>query len=121
VADIPRFAVRFDEEAFTEDTHHASSAGHEVARRERARLERDGIAPSELRRCQAEGRDGTRLDGCVKSYRPLPNGPWGMVFTGDRDADGNPVLVCVAFGVRHPARAWHLSVYEIAHRRLHGR
>jgi len=64
MADSPRFSVRFDEEALAEDLAHASASGREVG--ERARLERDGIAVSELRACAAEGRDGTRLAGCVK-------------------------------------------------------
>jgi hypothetical protein len=42
-----------------------------------------------------------------------------MVFTGDIGAAGAPVLVCLAFGVRHPTRPWQPSVYEVADRRLH--
>jgi hypothetical protein len=118
VADSPRFAVRFDEEAFAEDLHHATAAGRDVGVRERARLERAGIPAGELKTCQAEGREGTALAGCVKTYLPEPDGPWGMVFTGDRQPDGTPVLVCLAFGVRHPTRAWQPSVYQVAHRRL---
>jgi hypothetical protein len=119
VADSPRFGVRFDGEAFTEDLHHASAAARVVGQRERSRLQRDGVAPGELKACHAQGRDGTELAGCVKTYLPRPNGPWGMVFTGDREPNGTPVLVCLAFGLRHPARPWQLSVYEVAHRRLH--
>ena len=115
MADSPRFSVRFDEEALAEDLAHASASGREVG--ERARLERDGIAVSELRACAAEGRDGTRLAGCLKAYLPRPAGPWGMVFTGDRDP--TPVLVFLAFGVRHPRSPWRPSVYQVAHRRLH--
>ena len=85
MADSPRFPVRFDAEALAEDLAHASARGREVGLGERIRLERDGIAVSELRACATEGRDGTRLAGCVKSYMPRPNGPWGMVFTGDRE------------------------------------
>ena len=106
MADSPRFSVRFDEEALAEDLAHASASGREVG--ERARLERDGIAVSELRACAAEGRDGTRLAGCLKAYLPRPAGPWGMVFTGDRDP--TPVLVFLAFGVRHPRSLWRPSV-----------
>lgn len=46
--DIRRFPVRFDDEAFAEDLYHATPAGREIAARERARLERDGIAVDEL-------------------------------------------------------------------------
>jgi hypothetical protein len=119
MADMPRFAVRFDSEALTEDAYHASPAGRAVLRHEQERLARDGIAAHELRLCQAQGRDGTRLGGCVKTYLPGPDGPWGMVFSGERDDAGRPVLVCVAFGVRHPSRPWQPSVYEVADRRLH--
>jgi hypothetical protein len=58
VADIPRFPVRFDEETFTEDLQHATGAGRDLAERERARLERDGIATDRLMACQAEGETG---------------------------------------------------------------
>ena len=84
MADSPRFSVRFDEEALAEDLAHASASGREVG--ERARLERDGIAVSELRACAAEGRDGTRLAGCVKAYmpRPLDRGAWSSRATATR-------------------------------------
>lgn len=119
MADSPRFPVRFDEEALAEDLGHATPAGREAGERERVRLDRDGIDAGELQTCAAEGPDGTRLRGCVKTYLPQPAGPWGMVFGGDRDASGGPVLVCLAFGVRHPWRPWQPSVYQVANRRLH--
>ncbi len=119
MADSARFSVRFDEEAFTDDLEHATPAGRDIAQRERTRLQAEGIAASELQACDPEPRDGTRLGGCVKTYLPQPDGSWGMVFTGDVDANGVPVLVCLAFGVRHPDRPWQPSVYQVAHRRLH--
>jgi hypothetical protein len=102
VNDTRTFPVRFDDEAFAEDLAHASRAGRAVAERERARLERDGIALATLRGCEAEARDGTRLPGCVKTYLPAPDGAWGMVFRGERAADGTAALLCLAFGRRHP-------------------
>ena len=120
MGDSPRFPVRFDDDARSRKTcYHATPAGQEIAARERTRLERDGIAVDELQPCAAEGPDGTRLGGCVKTYLPRPNGGWGMVFTGDVEADGRPVLVTLAFGMRHPQRAWQPSVYHVAHSRLH--
>jgi hypothetical protein len=110
--------VRFDSEAFAEDLEHATPAGRSVARDERKRLERDGIRKSELQQCAAEGRDGTRLGGCVRTYLPRPAGAWGMVFTGDTMEEGVPVLVYLAFGRRHPGQVSQPSVYRIAHRRL---
>jgi hypothetical protein len=119
-AEGPRFRVRFDELPFAEDLDHASAAGRRVALEARRGLEREGFAVDELVRCLAEARDGTRLKGCVKTYLPQPDGPWGMVFTGDREPDATPVLVCVAFGLRHPDQPWQPSVYQVAQRRLHG-
>lgn len=75
MGDSSRFPVLVDAEAFAEDLYHATSAGRTVAERERARLQRDGIA--------------------------------------------GPGLVYLAFGLRHPTRAWQPSVYEVAYRRLH--
>jgi hypothetical protein len=74
--------VRFDEEAFAEDLAHASPAGRAVAERERSRLERDGIAPNELRACEPEARDGTRLPGCATTYLPAPDGHRRLVAQG---------------------------------------
>jgi hypothetical protein len=118
VSDRPRFAARFDDILFAEDLAHATAAGSEVGVSERRRIEREGISPAELMGCEPEARDGTRLPGCVKTHLPQPAGDWGMVFTGDADDKGAPVLVCLAFGRRHPLRPWQPSVYEVAHRRL---
>ncbi len=118
MADSRRFAVLFDEEALAEDRDHASPAGRRVLDRERGRVERQGLRPDELTRCQPHARDGTRLAGCVKTYLPQPDGQWGLVLRGwDREGPG---LLCVAFGMRHPEQAWRPSVYQVAHRRLHG-
>jgi hypothetical protein len=81
------------------------------------KLEVDGVAVDSLRPCEAEARDGTRLDGCVKHYIPQSDGRWGAVFSIDREAL-KPALVLLAVGERHPPRPWKPSVYEIAHRRL---
>jgi hypothetical protein len=119
VGDTPSFPVRFDEDAFAEDLAHVSRAGRTVGARERARLERDGIAVRVLLACEPEARDGTRLPGCAKTYLPAPDGPWGMVFRGERPPAGTPTLLCLAFGRRHPPAPWQPSVYQVAHRRLH--
>lgn len=70
---------RLDDEAWNEDLSHATPAGRAVAGSDRPRLEAKGIGVDELKACESEGRDGTRLAGCVKSYRPQPDGRWGLV------------------------------------------
>lgn len=92
--------------------------GRRLAERLRAEIEGHGVAVSNLLRCQDEGPDGTRLGGCVKLYLD----DWGMVFTRDVSSKGELRLLCVAVGVRHTgADSPRWSVYQFAHRRLHGR
>lgn len=113
------FGLRVDEETLAEDLARASKAATAVVESAMRDLEADGVPVGSLRPCEAEARDGTRLDGCVKHYIPQPDGQWGAVFSIDREAS-KPALVLVAVGERHPARPWKPSVYEIAHRRLNG-
>lgn len=112
--------MRFDDETIDEDCRQSTTAGRVVGRQARTRYKDEGAPVVEARACQQEGRDGTQLGGCVKAYLPPPDGRWGMVLTGDID-DGQPVLVCLAFGLRHSQRAHVPSVYRVAHRRLHQR
>lgn len=94
--------------------------GAEVLREARGQFEQDGVEIKTLRRCDSEGRDGTKLPACFKVYLPAPNGKFGMVLRFIRDGDGL-ALRYLAFGVRHHPRDSHArTVYEIAHRRLHG-
>lgn len=95
-------------------------AGAEALREVRGRFERDGVEIKTLRRCDLEGRDGTKLSGCFKVYLPAPNGKFGMVLRFIRDSEGL-ALRYLASGVRHHPRDSNAqTVYEIAHRRLHG-
>jgi hypothetical protein len=92
-----------------------------AAERERRRSQQDGIRISVIERCSAEGQDGTRLEGLVKAYVPTSDAPsserpYGFVLIPTTEG----VLALVAFGERHPA-AGTRSVYERAHKRLHGR
>ena len=118
MADIRRLTVRFDDEAFAEDVDHATAAGRRVAQEARIRLEREGLATTEARRCMAEGPDGTRLPHCVKVYLPPPDGQWGLVLEVVR-SQRTLQLAYLAFGLRHPDQPWQPSVYQVAHRRLH--
>lgn len=112
--------VLFNEGAFAEDTMRSGRAGAGALRDARSEFEVEGVEMRSLRRCDPEGRDGTRLPACLKIYLPPPNGKFGMVFRFVRDSDGL-ALRYLAFGVRHHPRASKApTVYEVAHRRLHG-
>lgn len=66
----PRFAVSVDEHLLEEDLAHATAAGRAAIAPVIDQLESTRVPKSRLKRCQAEGRDGTRLAGCVKIYIP---------------------------------------------------
>lgn len=111
--------VEFDDALFAEDMARSGPAGCEAAERKRAELAGGGQATAELIACDAEGRDGTSLPACLKTYIPWPAGHWGMVFELRIDGDHRPYLAFLAFGVRHhPQGSTALTVYEVAHRRL---
>lgn len=113
--------VLFDEGAFGKDTMRSGRAGAKTLRDARGEFEREGVAIATLRRCDAEGRDDTKLPACFKVYLPAPSGKFGMVLRFIRDSDGL-ALRYLAFGVRHhPRGSKAATVYEIADRRLHGR
>jgi hypothetical protein len=116
----PVFPVGFDELALAEDLARLGEPGAQALVGLRAEIERAGGLPkSRLMACQAEGRDGTRLGGCVKTYAPWPAGRFGAVFVAVSHPERPLMLRAIAFGVRHqPRESRALSVYEIAHRRL---
>jgi hypothetical protein len=95
-----------------------------AAERERRKLESDGIDLALLEHCADEGPDWTRLAGLVKAYVPLREGPaserpFGFVFRPGR-GNGQTVVELLAFGERRPPPGTR-TVYERAHKRLHGR
>jgi hypothetical protein len=114
-------AVAFDETAWSEDMRNATNSAREIATRRREQLERNGQAIDELRACDSEGSDGTRLPGCVKVYIPPPSGAWGLVYLIARDRDARLSLDHLAFGLRRPPRGRRASVYQIAHERLNNK
>ena len=115
----PRFPARFDDATFSEDLAVSTPPGVAAANTARADYERNGVPVSNLKPCEYEGRDATNLPDCAKVYVPYPDGKWGMVFKVIVN-DGRPRLESVAFGVRHHPKGSHaLTVYEIAHNRLH--
>jgi hypothetical protein len=114
-----RARVIFDELTFESDVRRASATGRAVARATRRAYAREGCPVKNLHACEAEAADGSRLPRCVKSYLPPPAGRFGMVFEIDRQ-QGRLVLAYLAFGVRHhPRDSNALTVYRIAHERLH--
>jgi hypothetical protein len=85
-----------------------------------------GTAKLDWKRCRAEGTDGTELPGCHKLYVPLgkegaSEAPYGFVFQLTQNPDGTLAWALIAFGERHPTNLQTRSVYDRAHKRLHGR
>src|SRR5215208_1481978 len=109
-AEGPVFPVAFDELAVAEDLTRLGEGGVEA-------LEGLGGLPRErLVACDAEGRDGTRLGGCVKTYVPWPAGRFGAVMVAVSHPERPVGLRVIAFGIRHqPPEAHALTVYQIAH------
>lgn len=80
-----------------------------------------GLPRERLLACEVEGRDGTWLGGCVKTYVPWPAGRFGAVMVAVSHPECPVALRVIAFGYRRqPPEAHALSVYHIAHRRLNG-
>ena len=129
--------VSFNEDAYAEDILRCGRNGAAVLRETRRRHETEGVEIAKLRSCEAKGRDGTELRGCFKVYLPEPSGKFGMGlrFTIPEEAlrkksargaerskkEPPPRLRYLAFGVRHHPKGSHAeTVYQVAHRRLHG-
>jgi hypothetical protein len=116
----PVFPVGFDDDALEEDLAHLPASAEEALRSFHVDVRRlGGIPKSRLMACQSEGRDGTRLGGCVKTYIPWPTGRFGAVFVAVTHPDRQLALRAIAFGIRHHPQGSHAeTVYEVAHRRL---
>jgi hypothetical protein len=113
----PMVPVMFDEHALTEDLAHHPPAARVALDAFRREVSRDGgLSFVRLKRCDEEGRDGTRLAGCVKTYVPWPTGRFGLVLLPVAHPTRPLALRAFAYGVRHPA-AHKPSVYVIADRR----
>jgi hypothetical protein len=124
--DLRSVPLRFDEDEWREEVVRLDKSATSRLQAERARREIEaGSATLDLQRCEAGGVDRTRLPGCVKLYVPLgkqgaSEAPFGFVFQLAQNADGNLVWNLIAFGERHPENAATRTVYERAHKRLHG-
>lgn len=118
----PVFPVGLDDDALEEDLAHLPPSAEVALRSFSKELRRlGGISRSRLMACQAEGRDGTRLPGCVKTYIPWPDGRFGAVFVAVTHPNRPMALRAIAFGIRHhPRGSTAQTVYEVADRRLSG-
>lgn len=122
---VPGERFAFDEDVWGEEVGRLGATGraHAAARAARAAIQRPG-ARIAVRRCEGDSADGTRLAGCAKVYVPLDvepsRSPYGLVFALRADTGtGRVMLRFIAYGERHPRTG--RSVYQRAHRRLHGR
>lgn len=124
---LPPVAIAFRSPAWEEEVERLderSSARAQAGRARRA-IETDK-APLKWMRCKPQGDDGTELAGCSKLYVPLDAkgasaAPYGFVFRLAKTEDNELVWNFIAFGERHPENPSTRSVYERAHKRLHGR
>lgn len=123
---LPPVPVEFRSPIWAEEVWRFAARSSPRIQAELARKEIEhGLTRLTWRRCSPEGADGTNLSGCRKLYVPLraegaSDAPFGLIFRLTRTADGL-AWVMIAFGERHPANSRSRSVYERAHKRLHGR
>ena len=123
----PDVPVRFEAEVWDEEVSRLrpGSALRQAAEAARARLEAEPTAARWLA-CEAERPGQPLLPRCLKLYLPLGRepsaAPYGFVFELVASREPEPLfsLRLLAFGERHP-RPGVRSVYERAHKRLHGR
>ena len=123
----PDVPVRFEAEVWDEEVSRLrpGSAMRQAAEAARARLEAEPSAARWLA-CEAERPGQPLLPRCLKLYLPLGRepsaAPYGFVFELVASREPEPLfsLRLLAFGERHP-RPGVRSVYERAHKRLHGR
>lgn len=78
----PGFEIRVADQALDEDLAHCTAAGRSAIEKVPSAPSKEGIPRDWLRRCEAEGRDGTRLGGCVKLYTPQPAGVYEVAHRG---------------------------------------
>jgi hypothetical protein len=120
-----RLTVRFDEAVWHEAVRGFSREPLQIATSARHAAERRGVGLADVLPCEALGSEGTELAGCAKLYLPLGDAPpsqrpFAFVLRLTREPDARLLWIFLAFGYRHP-RPGVRSVYERAHRQLHGR
>jgi hypothetical protein len=123
---LPSAPIIFGTREWAEEVERFDPKADARLKAERARREIEaGEGKPAWGSCEAAGSHGTSLPGCRKVRIPLGRegasaAPYGFVFQLVRTQDGL-AWNFIAFGVRHPGNARTRSVYERAHKRLHGR
>jgi hypothetical protein len=111
--------ARFEQKQIVDDLAHLPVGAATALRSVRRDIDRDGgIAASRLKKCEAEGRDGTKLAGALKTYVPWPDGRYGIVFKIVAHPTHPWGLLALAYGIRHKPGRGRLTVYELADQRL---
>jgi hypothetical protein len=124
---LPPVSVEFREPVWEEEVRRLDERSPARAQAERARREIEaGRKRLDWKRCEAEGDHKAELPGCRKLYVPLDAegasaAPLGFVFRLTQNAGGRLSWNMIAFGERHPDNPSTRTVYERAHKRLHGR
>jgi len=121
----PEIAFVFAEATWSQEVGRLRERSPARAQAERARREIEEGSSVQRFKCKAEGDDGTRLPGCIKVYVPLgrqgaSEAPYGFVFQVIQRGEGL-AWAFIAFGERHPDDPDERTVYERAHKGLHGR
>ena len=123
---LPPTPIVFGIREWTEEVERLDPKGDARLKAESARREIEaGEEKLAWKPCEAAGSDGTSLPGCRKIYIPLGRegasaAPYGFVFQLVKTETGL-AWNFIAFGERHPDNAQTRSVYDRAHKRLHGR
>jgi hypothetical protein len=123
---LPPAPIIFGAREWTEEVERLDPKADARLKAETARREIEaGEGKLAWKPCAVAGSHGTSLPGCRKVYIPLGRegasaAPYGFVFQLVRTRDGL-AWNFIAFGERHPGNAQTRSVYERAHKRLHGR
>ena len=122
---LPSAPLIFGTKEWVEEVHRLGAKSASRLRAEVARREIEAGVAMVWRPCEPESSDGTHLPGCRKVYVPLAAegasaAPYGFVFRLVRTREGL-AWAFLAYGERHPQNEASKSVYERAHKRLHGR
>lgn len=124
---VPRASVEFRSTIWEQEVerYDPRSAARIQAQRARKEIEA-GLVRLTWKRCESDSSDRTYLPGCRKLYVPLgktgaSEAPFGFVFRLTQKPDGALAWTMIAFGERHPDDHGTRTVYDRAHKRLHGR